>query len=293
MRKKIFTFVSLLSFLLLFAACSGARTRKNVVTVTILPQQYFAEQIAGDKFEIHTMVPAGSSPETFDPSPSSLVKVSDSKAYFKIGHIGFELGWMEKLKQNNPDMLVFDNSDGIDLLESNHECSHEGHHHAGHGSGIDPHTWTTPRNAAQIATNMLAAFIQLDPENETYYRTNYDQLMERIAATSDSLEVILKDLPSRDFVIYHPSLTYFANDYGLRQHAIENDGKEPSAQYLKQLIDTVRASGAQVIFIQQEFDTKNAKLLAQETGGEVVSINPLNYDWNQELIEIAKALHGK
>lgn len=289
-------FYYLLSFLLLIGmagACTKPKEKKPLVTVTILPQQYFAEQIAGDKFEINTMVPRGSSPESFDPSPSSLQKVSDSRAYFMIGHIGFELAWMKKLEENNPELQVFDNSEGIDLLVDEHDCGHEGHNHAAHGSGVDPHTWTTPRNAAQIAANMLSAFIELDPANEAYYRDNYNRLMDEIRATSDSLNMLLSDLPSRDFAIYHPSLTYFAHDYGLRQFAIENDGKEPSALYLKALIDTVRHNGVKVIFIQQEFDEKNARMLAGEVDGKVIAINPLSYEWSSELIEIAKALNEK
>ncbi|MEG1616432.1 MAG: zinc ABC transporter substrate-binding protein [Bacteroidales bacterium] len=291
---RIFIFLAALSLLGMVFSCKVNDKKKRTVTVTILPQQYFAQKIAGDKFDVHVMVPAGSSPESFDPSPTSLVKVENSEAYFKIGHIGFELAWMDKLSRLAPDLKIYDNSQGIDLLHNEgHTCSHtDGHAHEHLGEeGVDPHTWTSPRNAAIIANNMLKAFIEMSPADSAYFRSNYNGLMEEINATTHTVDSLLTDLPARSFVIYHPSLTYLANDYHLNQFAIENEGKEPSAQYLKSMIDSVRATGAKVVFIQQEFDEKNAQVVASEVGAKVVSINPLSYNWSEEMIQIAKSLH--
>lgn len=283
----------LVSGVMFLLGCSQPQKQKPIVTVTIAPQRYFAEKIAGDKFEIHTMVPYGSSPESFDPSPGALVNLSNSKAYFKIGYIGFELAWMDKLQRNTPGMKVYDNSEGIELLENeDHNCSDPSHHHEV-DQVIDPHIWSSPANGKKIAANMLKAFVELDPDNRSYYEQNYAELLKEIQQTTDSIDGMLRDQEGDTFVIYHPSLTYLAHDYGLHQYAIENQGKEPSAAYLKNLIDEVKGSGAKVIFIQQEFDAKNARMIGDELGLKVVSINPLSYDWNKELIEIAKALDDK
>lgn len=278
-------------FIILFSGCKSTRSEKPIVTVTIAPQQYFAEKIAGDKFEIRTMVPNGNSPESFDPSPVDLVNLSHSKGYFKIGYIGFELAWMNKLQEMNPQMRVFDNSQGIGLIEGGeHVCSDASHQHQ-HEEVVDPHIWTSATNGKLIAKNMLDAFIALDPDNKAYYENNYADLMKEITLTSDTVDQLLKPLEGKSFVIYHPSLTYLAREYGLDQHAIENQGKEPSAAHLKALIDEVRESGARVIFIQQEFDAKNAQMIADELGIKVVQINPLSYEWSKELIDIAKVLN--
>lgn len=295
MKRRTGLFISLLAIIGLIMAlpgCKPARSEKPIVTVTIAPQQYFAEKIAGDKFEIRTMVPNGSSPESFDPSPGALVNLSHSKAYFRIGHIGFELAWMDKLQQTNPDMKVFNNSEGIELIEgSEHACSDPSHHHHDTAEAIDPHVWTSAANGKVIAQNMLNAFIELDPDNKSYYEANYKELMQEVQQTSDSVDMLLKNMQGKSFVIYHPALTYLAREYGMQQHAIENQGKEPSAAHLKALIDEVRDSKAHVIFIQQEFDEKNARMIADELGIRVVQINPLSYEWSKELIEIAKTLN--
>ena len=87
------------------------------------------------------MVPKGSSPETYDPIPQQLVSLGDSKAYLRIGYIGFEQTWMDRLMNNTPHIQVFDTSKGIDLILNNGEHNHvAGHHdHDGHNHAVEPH----------------------------------------------------------------------------------------------------------------------------------------------------------
>lgn len=278
----------------LISCQSGRKDQPNSVAVTILPQQYFAERIAGDKFDIVCMVPSGSSPETYEPAPAQLMKLSDTKAYLQIGYIGFELAWMDKLKETNPGMLVVNTSEGIRLLESDHVCmhDHEAAHDHDHGnSAVDPHTWSSPKNASVIANNMKNTFIRLDPANELFYSKNCNELLTEIHQTDSLLQEIFSKTRNKAFVIYHPALTYLAHDYGLTQISIEHGGKEPSPMQLKSLIDQVNELNVKVIFVQKEFDERNAEIIAKETGCKIVSINPLAYDWKTEMLTLAEALN--
>ena len=285
-------YILLFAIVLLLAACTGQGKKssdngKPVITVTMEPQRYFAETIAGDKFNIVSMVPKGSSPETYDPTPAQLVSLGDSKAYLRIGYIGFEQSWMERLLSNTPHLQVFDTSKGIDLIfEAGH--IHGDHHHEG---GVEPHVWSSTNNALIIARNTYKALSTLDKENEPYFLARYDSLCHTIQQTDS---VIRKTLStpgtSRAFMIYHPALSYFARDYGLHQISIEEGGKEPSPTHLKGLIDACKAENVRVIFVQPEFDRRNAEIIAEQTGTRVVPINPLSYDWGEELITIAEEL---
>lgn len=273
-------------------ACSGkpkqSSSDKRVITVTMEPLRYFTEQIAGDKFKVVSMVPKGSSPETYDPSPSQLVDLGKSELYFKIGYIGFEQLWMDKLAANAPEMKVVDTSAGVDLITDGHTHDH-GHEHA---TGIEPHIWNSPANALIIAGHIKDALCQADPENASYYKARYDSLKTEIDQTDQELKRMLEN-GDRTFMIYHPALSYFARDYGLRQISIEEGGKQPSPAHLKALIDEAAKENVHVIFVQQEFDLRNAELIAKETGTRIVPINPLSYEWKKELIGIAKALQNK
>jgi zinc transport system substrate-binding protein len=274
-------------FVLFFLfSCSKTVQQENRITVTIEPQRYFAEQLADTFFTIESLVPAGVSPETYDPIPNQMAKLTRSKAYFLIGHIGFEEVWADKLKENHPSLAFFDNSLGIRFIsnEDEEQKTHDHHH------GLDPHIWNSPQEALRIIRNMYEALVKIDPENESFYAANLQRLSDKIRRIDAQVTEILSHSSQKEFIIYHPALTYFARDYGLTQHCIEMDGKEPSPEQLKLLIETAKEKNIRTVFIQQEFDRKNAASIAKETGCQLIVINPLSYNWEEETLRIAKAL---
>ena len=290
----------LLGACLLMAACTGRSSQassddetKPVITVPLPPPRPSPAAPAGEKIKEVSKVPKGSSPETYDPIPQQLVSLGDSKAYFRIGYIGFEQTWMDRLMNNTPHIQVFDTSKGIDLILNNddHGHAHDHNSHNGHIHAVEPHVWNSTSNALIIAGNTYKALSQLDKANEPYYRNRYDSLCQRIQHT-DSLIRRQLSTPeaAKAFMIYHPALSYFARDYGLHQISIEEGGKEPSPAHLKALIDVCQAENVGVIFVQPEFDKRNAETIAQQTGTKVVPINPLSYDWEEEMLNVANAL---
>lgn len=295
--KKIYF---LLLATILTASCKPRSSQSNstddkpVITVTLEPLRYFTEAIAGDKFTVVSMVPKGTSPETYDPTPQQLVDLARSKAYFRIGHIGFEQTWTDKLTDNAPHLQFFDMSQGVDLIyDDTHVHRHpadekEHQHHA----GVEPHIWNSTVNAQIIAGNILNALCTIDKSNESAYQERYGALCRQIEHTDSLIRQTLA-APGADhaFMIYHPALSYFARDYGLHQIPIEAGGKEPSPAHLKALIDTCKNEQVRVIFVQPEFDRRNAELIARQTGTRVVDINPLSYDWEEEMLHTAKALN--
>ena len=281
--KRIHCWIYLLLAIVGLSACQGKKEGgTRTISVTIEPQRYFAEKIAGDLFHINCVTPAGQSPETNDPTPQQMVQISQSQA------------WMKNLQSQHPDMAVFDLSEGMELIKNEEEAHEEGeaHHHHHHGS-VDPHIWTSISGARVIAQNTCQAFIKLDPENQEVYRAGYQRMIEEIDSTEAEMKQLLQPLAGTAFIIYHPALTYFAREFGLKQLCIELDGKEPSPAQLKQLLETATQSGAKVVFVQQEFDQKNAELIAKETGCRLVTINPLSYNWHDEMIRLATILAGK
>lgn len=263
---------------LLLAACTGKQPGdKPVVTVTIEPLRYFAEQIAGDKFKIVTMVPKGSSPETYEPTAQQMVDLTNSEMYIKVGNLGFEHTWMKRLKANAPHLIIVDSSEGIHPLLTA-------------GGGNDPHTWTSPANAIQIAQNIYRSLVMIDEKDSLYFRDNLDSLCDKIARTDIEICERLKNVKHRSFIIYHPALTYFANEYRLQQLAIEEEGREPSAASLQGLIDNAKAKGTKLMFLQKEFANRNTEIVSRGTGARVVEINPLNYDWEKEMLKITDEL---
>lgn len=271
----------------LLTACTQKKESgsKPTLTVTIEPLRYFTEALAGDRFRVVSMVPEGHNPETYDPTPQQLVQLSESKAYFRIGYIGFEQSWIKKLKSNAPGLPFFNMAEGVELIESGQAHAHSHDHTA------DPHIWNSVKNARLIAQNICKALVRLDNDRQADYERRLDSLMNVFDQTEKE---ITHTMPHADraFVIYHPALSYFAKDYGLEQICIEAEGKEPSPAYLQQLIRTCKEKKVRVAFIQKEFDKRNAELVAKELHLKIVTINPLNYHWNEEMIRIAHSLNG-
>jgi len=255
---------------------------ERVISVSIEPQKYFLESIVGNKYEINTAIPSGANPESYDPSPSQMVNIGKSILYFKIGNMGFENTWLNNIHSNNPNMKIIDCSVGIPHI-----------HDGGHHGDCDPHTWSTPKTASTICKNMYNAIIEMDAQNRDYYLENYTALEKNIQRTDSIIKSYLDNAPTKSFVIYHPALSYFANQYNLKQYSIEVEGKSPSPQQLSQLIKQAKQDSVKVVFLQEEFDTKNAETIAQELGAKIVRINLLTYDWNDEMVKIAKAIANK
>jgi len=265
---------------------------KRVVTVTIEPQRFFLDQIAGDAFTINTLVPPGTSPETYEPSPAVMIDLGQSDLYFRVGELGFEKVWSERLAQNNPNVTIVDCSAGIALMEGEehgHGTDHADEH--GHAYGAaDPHVWSSPQAVRIFTKNMVEALVSEDPDNEPLYRSGYAKLEDRINAADSTIRHLLQDAPSRAFIIYHPALGYFARDYGLQQYSMEFEGKNPSPSQIRELVDLARREKINTVLIQRGFDTKNAEVIAKEIGADVFEVDPMTYEWDKELVRIASIL---
>lgn len=277
--------ILLVAFALLFSACGSKSTKKqeagNVVTVTILPQKTFVEKIAGTDFKINVLVPPGSNPETGNLLPSQLKDVANSDIWFRIGHIGFEYSWKEKIQQANNKMKLVDLSEGLDLIA---EMEQHGDHF--HESGIDPHIWLSPVLVKKMAKRILDELVILNPEKRAEYETNYQKFGAEIDLLNIEISNKLKEYEGRKFITFHPSLSYFARDFGLVQYSLESGGKEPTPQHMAKVVDLAKSEKINVIYIQSEFDRDHARVFAEEIDGKVVQVRPLDPNWQENLMEM-------
>ncbi|MCI7017699.1 MAG: zinc ABC transporter substrate-binding protein [Prevotella sp.] len=259
----------------LFSCSSAKNDNANKITVSIEPLRYLTEQIVGDRFEVVTMVPKGSSPETYEPTARQMADLSESILYIKVGELGFERTWMPRLTSNAPHITVVNSSEGI--------TSH---------IGDDPHSWMSARNAIIMAHNIYKAVKRIDVKDSVFFRQRLDSLCSVIHATDKYIRQTTAQAQCKSFIIYHPALTYFASDYGLEQLALEEHGREPSAAELEQIISTARAKGVKTMFIQREFANRNVDIITNTIGARKVEINPLGYDWNKEMRRIAAEIRN-
>ena len=277
--------IIMLMSLLVPTACIQKNFNKPVITVSIQPQKYLLEQIAGNKWEIKCLLTNGANPESYDPSLSHLLNLENSKAYFRIGNIPFESAIINKVQNNRPGLKIYDNSEGIELITGTHS-----HGDKAHADEPDPHTWTSVKNAKKIALNMYKALADLDPSQKDFYKANLQDLTQRLDSMDNAIARRLSDKDGHAFVVWHPSLSYFARDYGLTQISLSPEGKEASIGMLQSAIDDAKAHNATVMFFQKDIDSRQAQVANEQIGAEFVSINPLSYSWDKEIETITDAL---
>jgi zinc transport system substrate-binding protein len=281
--------------ILSFVGCNSVIKKdvKPTVTVSIIPQQFFVNQIAGDWLNLNIMIPPGGSPATYEPTPQQMMSLSNSQAYFKIGHISFEQAWMDKLSSVNPKMKIIDTSNGLELIseeawndEEEHNHDHSGHHHY---HGVNPHIWLSPSLVKHQAQIIFKNLVELYPEHRERMQQNLYQFVSQCDSTQNTLDSLLKKANGTSFIVYHPVWSYLARDYGLKQIAIEHNGKEATADKLKQIIDFAKTENIKVVFVQKEFSDAQAQTIAKEIGGKVIHMNPLAYNWFETMREFGEA----
>ena len=282
--RKVFCIL----FIILIVSCGRqvVNTRERIITVSIAPFKYFVEAIAGDDFKVNVMVPAGSDPHIYEPFPEQISKLRKSEGYISNGYLGFEMNWLDRFYETNKSMKRLSLGDNIDPLVSGHQ--HEGEH----VEGADPHYWVSPKCATIMASSVKEFLCGLNPSQRLKYEANYKSLIIKIQDLDKKAQELFSTVKMRSFMIYHPNLAYIARDYNLEEIPVEFEGKEPPPSRLKELIDHARMDGVKTIFVQREYDKKNAKAIAKEIGAELKIIDPLSEDWLKSTSDIVTALYN-
>ena len=273
--KKIALFSSL------FIATYSYATINAIVS--IVPQKIFLEQIAKDKVNITTMVKPGVSMHTYEPRPSDMKNITKADIYFAMG-VEFEEHWLNKFRSLNKTMTLVDTSKDITKLPS---TKHDHHHKDEH---LDPHIWTSPSNVKQISKNILDALILKDKDNKDFYIKNYKEFVKKIEQTDKTIKNILSQKSTKNFMVFHPSWQYFANEYSLNQIPIEIEGKNPKPKTIKNLIEKAKKDNIQTIFASPHKSNKIAQLIANELKIKVIKISPMNENWSKTMIRMANSI---
>ena len=267
---------------------------KPEITVNILPQKYFVEKIVKDKFEINVMVKPGSSPHNYEPKPSQMKSLVNSKAYFLVGD-PFEQAWMDKFKQNAKNTLFVDTTKGIEKIqmeehnhhdEANVDAKHDEHDH----SGFDPHVWLDPLLVKIQAKNIYEAMVEIDSQNGDFYKTNYEEFIKELDTLDENIKTILSPYKDKAFMVFHPSWGYFAKRYDLEQISIEIEGKEPKPNELVELIEEAKKHDIKIVFVAPQFSQKSAKTISKNINANVIAIDPISGNWKESMLDTANQI---
>lgn len=277
--------------------CSSKSTKvldeRLTVSVSIEPQKWILERIVGDKMRIVSILPGEANPESFDPPMSVMRDASVSRLYLQMGHLPWEETIVSRVKNGNNELRVVDTSAGVELITGTHVHHHDNDSCSNSSFDIDPHTWSSVRNAKIIAKNMFEAVCETDSLNVDFYTRNFTELCSSLDSLDNAFSERLSNHVGESVLVWHPSLSYFARDYGLNQISVGAENKELSLPSLEAKIDEVKRSGAKIFFVQPQMDGGKSDDLVNYTGVDKVVIHPLNYEWMDEMELLVDALTNR
>ena len=223
---------------LTFGGEDGAGGKINVF-VGIEPIAYFVERVGGPLVDVSVLVGPGQDPHTFEPTPKLMAKLARAKLFFNLG-FPFEETLVKKLGATFKNAEIVNIQKGIKLRPVNEQDGDnhavEEHGHAHEADSLDRHTWLDPQLARIQAGTIADALIQVDPENRRVYEANLKKFQADLDRIHEQLKEALAPVKGKSFFVFHPAFGYFAYEYGLKQVAVEIDGKEPTARQLARLI---------------------------------------------------------
>lgn len=289
---------------------------KPLVSVSVPPQKYFVEKIAANTLDINVIIPASTDEHNFDFKPATMKKLEKSDIYFTIG-LEFERVFADKFQSNFANLQVIDTGKDLRNLATSHTHSKDEHHdHAGHDDHDhdehahgkdkhhthkhsnshethgenDPHIWLDPILVKIQASTIAKALIAKYPQNKALYEANLARFQAELDALNAEISALFEKSKNKKFIIYHPSLAYFAARYHLVQIPVEIEGKEPKTKDLQRLMSVAKKENIKTIFVQKGFSQNAAKSLAKELKASVVELNHLSDDYSKNLLEIAKKI---
>ena len=276
------------SLALLLSGCvpdgGSGETGDVPVAVSVAPQAWFVERLAPEGVSVRIMVPSGANPEEYDPAPRDIARLEESRLFLCTGTLPFEEMRVKGLSGTGTRVVRIAERLPQELLHPGEEV---GHSHA-HG---DPHFWSSFEGGRVLARVTCEELVKLLPEDSLTLKQNCDSLIREIDdMEEESRRLLRKESGAGAFLIYHPSLTAFSREMGLRQLAVEQDGKEPSPGALAGLLSEAKEAGARVMLVQKEFNPENSRVIAREAGAKTVEINPYDYDWAAQMRLIVEAL---
>ncbi len=314
---SIIRFLILISVLLYFSVTAQSealnaseRSFKPLsVIVSIMPQVYFVERIGGSRVSVETLVLPGENPATYQISPGQMAGVVKSDIFFRIG-VPFEETLLPKIKTIAKKLHIVDTRKGIKLRrlkarldhrddhakrDREHADQDEGENTHTHGfGGNDPHIWLSLCLVKKQAETIWSTLVRFDPSGEEEYKTNFKGFIRDIEVLQQKITATLAPFRGEAIYVFHPSFGYFADEYGLRQVAVEMEGKTPKGKDLARFIKMAKREKVRIVFVQPQFDQGAARKIARAINGKVISIDPLAGDYlinlEEMAIRISKAL---
>ncbi len=252
------------------------------VSVSILPQKFFVEQIGGQRVTVQALVRPGQKPDMLDLSPKQVAHLGDSRVFFLVG-VPFEDQWIPRIQGTHPELKL------VRLYKEHRVAKRTGREEGGHSHAENPHRWLNPRWVKSAADIILKALVEEEPSSAALFRRNHRKFVKELVGLDREIRSLLKPVKERTFLTYHPAWNHFANSYDLKEIPIEMEGREPGPRALSEVVQLGRDHNVKVIFIQKQFSQEMVGSVARSLGAKVVSVDPLAENYLINMRQVAQS----
>ena len=239
-------------------------SQKMRVVASVFPLADMVRNVGGNLVEVTTLLPPGVDIHTYEPTPNKIKDLARAKLFVEVG-AGLEY-WAEDIVKSsgNKDIVFVDTSKGVSLLQE-----------VGEGRA-NPHFWLDVTIAMKQVQDIRDALVQVDPNNKVVYERNTAIYLVELKQLEQWIADSVREFSRKDFASVHPTWDYFARRYGLNQMAVieKYQSAEPSPAYIKSVVDAVKTVGVKVIFAEVQFNPQAAQAIADETGAQVLFLDP-------------------
>ena len=249
----------------------------------------FTQNIGNEMIDVTLLVPMGVDPHDWEPTIRDTERLQRADMIITNG-IGYE-HWIGSLSTSNYQGIIVDTSNGIlidyDKKHDDEKHDDEKHDDEKHKHGnLDPHIWLNPVYAQLQVKNIANALSNSDPTNKNYYQSNAAIYNQELDLLDSKIRTDLSGCGT-DFITFHDAFSYFAEEYGLTQHTIissTDSHGEVTLQTLENIISLARELNIKVIFAEENTSTKTSQVIADEIGGKVLVLSPLEITSNENYI---------
>ena len=264
-----------------------------VVSATFLYE--FSQNIGKEMIDVTLLVPMGADPHDWEPTIRDTERLQKADMIIVNG-IGYE-HWLNSLELSDIAGILVDTSNGISTLDSaNHdEKKHDDHakedghdDEDNHNHGVlDPHIWLNPVFAQLQVKNIANALSNSDPTNKNYYQSNAAIYNQKLNLLDTKIRTELSGCKT-DFITFHDAFSYFSEEYGLTQHTIissTDSHGDVTPKTLEYIISLARELNIKIIFAEENTSTKTSQVIADEIGGKVLVLSPLEIVSDETYVE--------
>lgn len=281
--KKFLILISLLIFILVSLILTPKKyetNKKPLIAVSILPMKNFIENITNNYLDIMVITPPGYSPANYEVTPKQIEKIQKADIIYTIG-VNSENSYINSIPKNKLVKLNILLSKKYNLRYFDDKSKNK---------KPDPHIWMSINRTKDIIKIMNDTLCSKYPKQKISFNNNYKLYMNKLDALNNAIFKKVNTSKTKNFLIFHPSLGYFADDYNLNMISIEENGKKSSLNDLRKIIKLAKKNNISNVLYQSEFDSNQAKVISKELGGKAIMISPLSKNYINSIKQIYSSI---